>query len=124
MFQEKTWEEVTTPDERGFCPVEGECGPPNEARRIQLLNILENVEAYPNVHFLVFVQCQMMDSSHFGSNALVMAGPKHTWTAETIEELKQNPNTHWYGDLPSQRMQPQWFISRESHLKVKELVHA
>ena len=120
MFEEKTWQEVTTPDHRGFCPVEGGCSKPDEEWRQKILERLENMAQWPNVHFVVFVQNVDLCSSHLGAYNVIVAGPGNTWTAQTLEELKQNPCSHWYGDLPSTRLYPQWYISRENHLKAKE----
>jgi hypothetical protein len=120
VFEEKTWKEVTTPNDRGACPIEGEVGKPDEAWRAQVLARLEDVEHWPQVEFIVFVQNIDLCSSRLGEHNAIIAGPGCTWTAQTIEELKENPCKCWYGDLPSQRLYPQWYISRANHFKAKE----
>jgi len=119
MFEEKTWEWATTPDDSGFAPIEGKCMERDDDWRAEVLKRLEGTEQFPNCEFIVCVQVIALDSSKLGAHNVVMAGANHTWTAKQIEELKENPNKYWYGDLPSERMYPQWYISREKHLATK-----
>lgn len=124
-FQERTWEEVTREGQFGSCrcPIEGEVEDPRPDWRAEILDRLENQERWPNVEFLVFVQCIDMGSSHFGAYNMVLAGPGYAWTAETIARMHAEPLSFWYGDTPSQRMYPRWYLSRARHLKEK-LRHA
>jgi hypothetical protein len=119
-FEEKTWEWATTPDDSRGCPIEGLIGDRDDAWRAAVLERLEDVEKWPQVKYVVFVQNVDMTSSMMGAYNVIIAGEGCTWDTPQIEELKENPSRHWVGDLPSQRMYPQWYISREAHLKAKE----
>lgn len=119
-FQERTWEWATTGDHGRGCPIEGGVGNPEEAFRAAVLERLEDVEKFPDVEFVVFVQNVDLSSPRIGTYNVRLAGPGMTWTAETIEELKADPCSHFHGDLPSERLYPQWYISRQAHLETKE----
>lgn len=120
-FQERTWQWATTPDDNGDAPIDGHLRPvsPGLNWRPRVLERLEDTELWPNVEFIVFVQNMQLDSSGMGGCSMAVAGPGYTWTAETIEDMKKNPMKYHIGDLPSQRMYPQWYISRAAHLKRK-----
>jgi hypothetical protein len=115
-FEEKTWEWAITPEGSSVsdkAPIEGLVGEADPLWRAQILEILEKDE---NIEFLVFVQNIDMCSSQFGAYNVVKAGGNNTWQAEQIEQLKENPTKYWLGDAPSERMYPQWYISRKNHL--------
>jgi hypothetical protein len=127
VFREVTWEWATTlakhPD--GWttrnAPIEGGVGEPDEEWRQKVLQRLEDVEQWPRVEFLVFVQNEDLCSSSLGAYNIVLAGPGYTWTAEALEDMVQNRCHYHTGELPSQWLYPQWYISRANHLKLKKL---
>lgn len=119
MVCEHTWTEVTTPNEQGRCLIEGEVGPPDDAWRQQVLERLEDTTQWPEVEFVVFVQCLLMDSSRFGIYNVVVGGPTCTWTAAILEEIKADPVKHCYITKDNARLYPRWYITRAKHLETK-----
>ncbi len=122
-FEEKTWEWATNPEDSGpgCAPIEGYVCGKDDAWRAAVLERLEDTEKWPQVEFIVFAQNADLSSSELGSYNVVLSGAECTWKAEHIAELKVNSNLYWLGgDLPSRRLYPQWYISRESHFKIKD----
>ena len=109
---EKTWKEVTTPNERGRALL----GDHPEFRR-EVLERLEDTNKWPNVLGIVFFENVTLDSSHCGATQVLVYGPGHTLAA--IEPLIANPMQHRLGDLPSTFQYPQWYITRAAHLATK-----
>lgn len=119
-FEEKTWEEVTTPDYRtGKCLIEGGIGPQDDEWRAKVLERLEDTKKWPRVKYVVMLQNEDLCSSKFGAYNVTIAGEGYTWGDDEIADMAENRMKYKSGDLPSTFMYPQWFISREKHLEAK-----
>lgn len=116
-FQEVTWEWATTPSTEYLhvCPI----GDNNEDFRAVVLDRLENVEKWPDVEGIIFFQNVDMSSSHLGESSALTYGAKVTYRADILDKIKADPCSVRLGDTPSVFKYPQWYISREAHLKSK-----
>ena len=115
-FQEVTWQWATTPASVHLhsCPI-GD----NEDFRTAVLERLENVEKWPDMEGIIYFQNVDMSSSRLGEASALTYGPNCTYQSDIIAKIEAAPSSVRLGDTPSVFKYPQWYISREAHLKSK-----
>jgi hypothetical protein len=121
-FREVTWAWATTPNMIGsrLCPL----GYADEDAAFweECLARLEDSNRFPHAEGIILFENPDMWSSQHGARTVLPYGPENTIKAEDLPKIAANPMLWKLGEAPSRFEYPQWYISREAHLRAP--VHA